>query len=152
MSDHVHTLVKRNEGLQAKVEKMKAKAQKVAHHGVETLEIMTGAAIGGVISGMAKNQEHGARIFHVPASLALGVSALCVGVGTELAGDYGKDVANIGKGFLAEFAADFGHALGSKKRLAGSFFPKKGEKTLASGSPEQMADAILRQMSAQPAG
>lgn len=145
--EHIAHLARRNESLQAKVDKLKAKGARVAQHATETLEILAGAAIGGALQGMAKDQEHGPRIAHVPADLAIGLTALVVGSGTDLAGEYGKDVANLGKGFLAAYATDFGHAIGTRKRVTGSFFPKKGAPhAIAGASPQAMADAVLQQM------
>lgn len=147
MSEHVAHLAKRNESLQNKIDKLKAKGSRVAQHATETIEIMAGAAIGGALQGMSKDQEHGPRILHVPADLALGLAGVVIGGATDLAGDYSKDVANLGKGFLAAYATDFGHAIGTRKRATGSFFPKKGAPTGISGAaPQQVADAILAQM------
>ncbi len=144
--EHVHHLTKHNESLKQKIEKLKSKGAKAAQHGVETLEICAGAAIGGLLQGMAKDQDHGPKIFHIPADLALGLTGLGLGA-FDVAGDYSRDVANLGKGFLAAYATDFGKAIGTRKRVAGSFFPKKGAPAaIASGDPQQMANAILQQM------
>lgn len=148
--EHVHHLVRRNESLQAKIERLKAKGESVARHGVETLEICAGAAIGGLLQGMSKNPD-GPKLFHVPADLGLGLGLLVAG-GLEVAGkEYSDHVSNLGKGFLAAYATDFGHAVGTRKKESGSFFHKSG-KTLSSGeaSPQQMANAILQQMQGQP--
>jgi hypothetical protein len=144
--EHVHHLTRRNESLQQKIEKLKAKGSKAAQHGVETLEICAGAAIGGLLQGMAKDQDHGPHIFHVPADLALGLAGLGLGA-FDVAGDSSRDVANLGKGFLAAYATDFGHSIGQRKRLSGSYFPKKGAPAaIAAGDPQAMADAVLQQM------
>jgi len=149
--EHVHHLVRRNEGLQAKIDKLKAKGSAAAKHGVDTLEIMAGAALGGLLEGMAKDQVRGPRLLgHIPADFGLGVAALAIGA-FDVAGDYSNDVSNVGKGLLASFASSFGHSIGERKRVSGTFFPKTGllgPATKASGepTPHQVADAILQQM------
>lgn len=146
--EHVHALTRRNESLEKKAAKLKARATAAAKHGIETGEIMLGAAIGGLLQGMAKDQEKGPRIAHIPADLALGIGGLALGA-FDVAGDYSRDVANVSKGFLAAFATDFGHAIGVRKRTSGSFFPKKhapGAIAAGAPNPQAMADTILKQM------
>lgn len=146
--EHVQHLTRRNDTLAQKVDKLKGKAARVTKHGVQLLETLTGAALGGVIQGMSKD-PNGAHILKVPADLAIGV-VLEVASVLDLAGEeYSSHLGNLGVGFLAAYASDFGHGVGLNKKETGSFFKKSGgAPALSSGevSPQAMADALLQQM------
>jgi hypothetical protein len=150
---------------------LKEKAQKVAERGaviakkaVTTMEVLTGAALGGVLQGLAKNQEKGARIGFAPLDLTIGGALELAGL-LNLAGkEWSPHVANFGTGFLAAWAVDKGHAIGTNKRLSGSFFrhasapgaPAPGVPGAAAAiaahgtaSPQQVAEAVLANLQGQ---
>ena len=150
--DHTHVkhLVKRNDTLAQKVEKLKGRATAVTKHGVHLLEVTTGAVLGGVIQGMAKDQHAGAYILKVPADLGIGIG-LNLAALLDLAGEeYSPHLASLGAGFIAAYASDWGHAVGNNKRVNGSFFKKSAALPAAAVhgevSPQAMAEAILHQM------
>ena len=150
---------------------LKEKAANVAQCGavyaqkaVTTLEVLTGAALGGVLQGMAKNQERGARIGFVLLDLTIGGALELAGL-LNLAGkEWSPHVANFGTGFLAAWAVDKGHQIGTNKRLGGSFFrhasapaalaPGAAAAIAAHGaaSPQQVAEAVLANMQGQGRG
>jgi hypothetical protein len=154
---HVHHLARRNDSLQQKIAKLQGKAAKVVSHSVGTLEVAAGAALGGVLQGMSK-KEGGARIFHVPADLAIGLGLNIAGH-LDLAGrEWSGHLGNVGNGFVAAYFTEAGYAIGKRKRETGHFFQKKGTAALpapaaAQGevSPQAMAEALLHQMQARQA-
>ena len=147
---HVKHLVKRNDTLAQKVEKLKGRAAAVTKHGVHLMEVTTGAVLGGVIQGMSKDPA-GAHILKVPADLGIGIG-LNLAAFLDLAGEeYSPHLASLGAGFIAAYASDWGHAVGNNKRTTGSFFKKSAAALPAAGvhgevSPQAMAEALLHQM------
>ncbi len=148
--EHVQHLTRRNDTLAQKIEKLKGRSAHVAKHAFTLLEVTAGAAAGGLIQGLAKDQSVGPRIAKVPADLGIGLALEFVGV-LDLAGEeYSSHIANLGTGFLAAYFTDLGHAIGSRKRTTGHYFGPKATAALpaVSGdvSPQQMAEALLSQM------
>ena len=149
--EHVAHLAKRNDSLQAKLNKFSAKAKKVMRHSLKGVEVAAGAFTAGVIQGMSK--EGHATLLKVPADLAIGVGLNAVAF-LDLAGEeYSEHIENLGIGFIAGFVNDKGFAVGTKRKETGSFFGKKQLAAAAPGavaagdiSPQQMADVLLRQM------
>lgn len=157
---HVH---RRNESLEAKIRRLKDKAAHAAEHGVRTVEVIAGAGLGGLIQGMAKDPSVGAKIFHVPADLAIGASLKLCGL-LELAGEeYSDHLANFGDGFLGAYFSDLGFSIGAKRKATGSFFGPKNTAALppgpppglpvaapaqavAAGDPQALAAQLLQQM------
>lgn len=133
---------------------------------VEVLEISAGAAIGGVIQGreIAKGNVAGAKLFGLPADLAIGLVFEAAGH-FDLAGpEWSHHLNNIGAGFIAGYASDWGNALGKRwieeghipllDPLLGRAQPQGGlPGTVAKGevSANQMAE-ILRERVQGPAG
>lgn len=151
--EHVHHLTKRNDSLAQKVEKLKGRAASLTKHGVHLLEVTAGAALGGMIQGMAKDQAHGPHFMKIPADLGIGVALNLAGA-LDLAGEeWSGHLANLGTGFLAAYFTDVGHSIGARKRETGSFFPAKGSapqlpaaQVHGEVSPHQVAEQLLRQM------
>ena len=127
----------------------------------EVLEIGAGAAIAGVIQGraMAKGEPGGARLFGLPADLAIGIGLELAGH-FDLAGEHSHHLNNFGAGFIAGYASDWGVAFGRKWVEGGSFplfhhhgqapqLPPAGPPVVKGEiHPQQMADALVNRMSA----
>ena len=150
--EHVQHLTRRNDTLAQKIEQLRHKGAKITEKGVRSLEVVAGAAIGGLLQGMAKDQEHGSHIFRIPTDLGLGIGLNLAGF-LDLAGnEWSHHLNNLGDGFLGAYFSDLGFSIGKKKRETGSFFAAKSSPALpaaaAAGdvSPQQMAEALLQQM------
>lgn len=151
--EHVQHLTRRNDTLAQKIEKLRHKGAKLTEKGVRSLEVVAGAAIGGLIQGMAKDQVAGSHVFRIPTDLGLGIGLNLAGF-LDLAGDeWSHHLNNLGDGFLGAYFSDLGHAIGNRKRTTGSFFPPKGAAGALPGvvaqgavSPDQMAAHLLHQM------
>jgi hypothetical protein len=119
--EHVHHLVKRNDSLMSKVEKLKSRGAALTKHGVQILEVSAGAALGGLLQGAMKD-PHVAR---VPVDLAVGIGLNAAAL-LDLAGhEYSHHLANLGTGFIAAYASEKGFEIGLRKKTTGSFFGPK---------------------------
>lgn len=153
---HVHHLARRNDSLQTKIAKLQGKAAKVVSHSVGTLEVAAGAALGGLLQGMSKNKD-GARIFHVPADLAIGLGLNIAGHLDFAGKEWSSHLGNLGNGFVAAYFTEAGYAIGKRKRDSGHFFAKKSAPAplaAAAGevTPQEMAERLLHQMGQRQAG
>lgn len=156
--EHVQHLARKNDTLAEKVAKLKAKGAKITGKAVRSLEVVAGATLGGVIQGLAKDQEAGAHILRVPADLGIGLGLNLAGF-LDLAGDeWSHHLNNLGDGFLGAYFSDLGFHVGKRKRESGSFFKPKTQGALPSAaahgevSPQAMAEALLSQMQQRTAG
>ena len=145
------------------VQKYGKKIASVTAKSFEVLEIGAGAAIAGVIQGreIAKGNLKGAHLFGLPADLFIGISL-------ELAGHFGyggewsEDLCNLGAGFIAGYASDWGVSFGKRwieeghlpllERKPVSQLPPPAQQVAAKGvvDPQAMADALANRL--QPNG
>ncbi len=122
--EHVQHLTRRNDTLSMKVDKLKGKAASITKQSVHLLEVTAGAALGGVIQGMAKDPTVGPHILKVPVDLGVGI-ALNLAAALDLAGsEWSSHLGNVGTGFLAAYFSDVGFKIGQHKVQTGSFFGK----------------------------
>lgn len=101
---------------QAIVAKYGKKIATITAKSVEVLEISAGAAIGGVIQGreIAKGNVAGAKLLGLPADLAIGLGLEAMGH-FDLAGpEWSHHLCNLGAGFIAGYASDWGNAFGKR--------------------------------------
>lgn len=109
-------------------------------------ETFVGGMIGGIMQGVSKDPK-GPHIFHVPAELLLG--GLAVGAGAAgFAAGASKHLVDLGKGLVTAWGVDFGHGIGTRKKVTGKWFDHHdAPKQMGGGSasPQAMADALLHQ-------
>lgn len=163
--EHVRHLHNQKQTLQQKIEKLKARGAHLTKHTVQAIEVFAGAAAGGVLQGLAKDQVTGARILHVPADLVIGGGLALAGM-LDLAGDeWSGHLTNLGTGFIAAYATELGYGVGKRKRESGKWL---GAKTAAmlpavgvpaapavvhgAVSPQDVAQQLLNQMQQRQAG
>lgn len=113
---------------------------------ISAAEVFVGGVIGGIMQGMSKS-PHGPKIGPVPAELLIGGGMVALGA-LDIAGDTAsRHITEIGKGVAVAFGVDWGHAIGERKKVTGSFFEKHTAPHQIAGapSPQAMADALLAQ-------
>jgi len=117
-------------------------------------ETFLGGMIGGIMQGASKDPK-GPHLFHIPAELLFG--GLAVGLGAAgIAAGASKHLVDLGKGLVVAWGVDFGHGIGTRKRVTGKFFDHHdAPKPLAASaapamSPQAMADALLHQAAGKP--
>ena len=119
---HVHHLAKRLHQAHSKLDELTGKWSERLSGVVSTVEVGTGAFLGGLLEG----KTNGAALFdRVPYNL-LAAGALLAGghlaKGSKVAGDYSDDIINVGNGFLAGYIASKGFAVGQDWQARGKLF------------------------------
>lgn len=138
--------------LAEKAARLRHRAARIAGHGVRTLEVASGAAIGGLVQGLSKSAD-GPHILKVPAELALGLGLHVAGF-LELAGnEWSSHLNNFGDGFLGAYFSDLAFSIGRRKRDSGKWSLRGGSAAGLSApavqgeiSPQQMAQALAQHM------
>lgn len=151
--EHVQHLARRGENLHKRLEKLREKLSGVTARAVRTLEVGTGALLGGVVTGHAG--PDGGKIAHVPIDLGAGLILNLLGYFDAAGDEYSPHLNNFGDGFLASYLSSLGFGIGNNKRTTGTWFPPKQVAAGAAGgaiasgevSPAQMA-AILDRVQA----
>lgn len=149
---HVTYLARQRQALRERIDRIAAKKHHHKKQAIALAEIAGAAAVAGVIQGRAG--DGGAHILRMPASLVVGAALL--GGGVFQAGAWGDHLINLGTGFLAEFAGNFGYGVGQRWHQDGKFslFGGGGGGALPAGhaagdlTPHQMAN-LVRQVAAQ---
>jgi hypothetical protein len=153
---HVTYLARQREALRERMNRIAANKNKHKKQAIAIGEIALGSAIAGVVQGRAG--EGGAHILRMPASLVVG-GALVAG-GVLQAGEFSDHLINLGTGFLAEFAGNFGYGVGQRWHATGhlglfgsggggggALPPGGAAHTGADLTPHQMAN-LVRQVQA----
>ncbi len=104
--------------------------------------------IGGIMQGASKDPK-GPHIMHVPAELLIGGLAVGAGVAGFAAGA-SKHLIDAGIGLATAWGVDFGHGIGTRKKVTGRWFDHHDapKQMPAGASPQAMADALLHQAAA----
>jgi hypothetical protein len=130
---------------------MKERGLRLAKAASSGVEVLTGAAVAGVIQGVSP----GKKIAGVPADLLIGGLLTVGGVALGHKDKRADHLVNFGLGFLAGYANDFGAHIGDRKRVSGHWFPTKvatpglpaggatPPKAAGQFDPTQMAEALL---------
>lgn len=155
---HVTYLARQREALRERLSRFQEKKHKHLKTAIGIAEIAGGAAIAGVIQGRAG--DGGAHILRMPASLVLGGALIAGGVfaSTGAGGAFtaaSDHMVQLGTGFLAEFAGNWGYGVGQRWHQTGSLFAKgdhhaalpPGSHTAGDLTPHQMAN-LVRQVQA----
>lgn len=152
---HVTYLARQREALRERMARIVANKSKHKKQAIAIGEIALGSAIAGVVQGKAG--EGGAHILRMPASLVVG--GVLVAGGVIQAGEFSDHLINLGTGFLAEFAGNFGYGVGQRWHATGSLGlfgggggggalpPGGAAHTGADLTPHQMAN-LVRQVQA----
>jgi hypothetical protein len=143
---HVH---REKEKYKSKWLQMKESGGRKIESVVSFAETFAGGMIGGIMQGASKDPK-GPHILHIPAELLIGGIALGVGA-TDLVGSGSKHLIDLGKGLVTAWGVDFGHGIGTRKKVTGRWFdhhPAGGALPPGGASPQAMADALLRQAAA----
>jgi hypothetical protein len=107
-------------------------------------EIFLGGMIGGIMQGVSKDPK-GPHILHVPAELLIGGLAVGAGI-ADIAAGASKHLVDLGVGLATAWGVDFGHGIGTRKKVTGRWFDHGAPKQMPAGaSPQAMADALLHQ-------
>jgi len=152
---HLHHMAKRHHVTMRKYDAIKEKARGTADRLLGTLEVGSGAFLGGMLEGRTQWAPLG-----IPVSLLVG-SALIVGAHLDTLLDFGAlgsqvsgHINNVGNGFIASYIGGVGHNFGTRWREDGTFLPKKSGAPQIRGevSQSQMDEIIARMQSAAGAG
>jgi len=146
--EHFHALARAKASAERALEKVREKFEGKTVRAVRTVEVLSGALLGGILEGRAG--AGGAHIFHVPANLGLGL--LLNGLGYfDAAGDHSEHLNNFGDGFLAAEVSNIGHGIGANWKAKGlaHLFDKSPAQIPATAvhgsiSPDQMNDIVDR--------
>jgi hypothetical protein len=153
---HVTYLARQREALRERLNKFTRDRHRHVKAAVSVVEVAAGAAIGGVIAGRAG--EGGAHILRMPASLVLGGALIAGGVfaSTGAGGAFAAasdHMVQLGTGFIAEFAGNWGYGVGQRWTRDGHLFghgggggggslPAGGTKSAGELTPHQMAELV----------
>jgi hypothetical protein len=107
---HAHSLHRR-------VEAFKARGEKMADQAIRTVEVCTGALIGGVIQGKAGPK--GAHLAGVPVDLGLGLAGKLAAF-FDAFGRNSEHVGNVADGFLGAYVSQVGFGIGQRWLSTGS--------------------------------
>lgn len=151
--EHFHALARAKAAAERYADKIREKFEGKTVRAIRTVEICTGALIGGVLEGHAG--AGGSKIFGIiPTNLGLGV--LLNGLGYfDVAGEHSEHLNNFGDGFLATEVSNIGHGLGANAKANGWFhmfghaknpasLPAGGTAVHGTIHPDQMADIVNR--------
>jgi len=111
---HVHHLAKRLHEAHSKLDALTGKLKGGLKKAAGTLEVSTGAFIGGTIEG----KSEGAALFGVvPYNLVVAAGALAIGHtahmwGGQAGAEWSEDINNLANGVLAGYVASKGYAFG----------------------------------------
>ena len=142
---HVH---REKEKYRSKWLEGKEKVARKVEGFISTGETFVGGMIGGIMQGASKDPK-GPHILHIPAELLIGGLALGAGA-LDLAAGASSHLIELGKGLVTAWGVDFGHSIGTRKKVTGRWFDHHSApgQLPAGGSPQAMADALLKQAAA----
>jgi hypothetical protein len=116
--EHLHHMAKRHHATMQKLDSIRDKYAGMASRWAGTGETLAGAWLGGTIEG----RTAGAALGPLPVNLGAGIALLAVSH-FDLAGDkWGKDLQNVGNGFIGSWAAATGYAFGKRWKETGKAF------------------------------
>lgn len=151
---HEHVAHERREKEREKGKRLSlvASAERRIHGIAKSGTAFVGGIVGGAMQGMSKS-PHGPKIGPVPAELAIGGALIALGTVLTPSGEKGAHspfayITELGKGVGLAWGVDFGHAIGERKRVTGSFFPNHdAPKQVSAGVPDPraMAEQLIRQ-------
>jgi hypothetical protein len=134
---HAHSLHRR-------VQAFKERGEKMADQAIRTVEVCTGALIGGVIQGKAGPK--GAHVAGVPVDLGLGLAGK-VAAFFEAFGKNSEHVGNVADGFLGAYVSQVGFGIGQRWLSTGSLGTAlKGgasQGAMQSGQPQTATSGVV---------
>lgn len=114
--EHLHHMARRHHATMKQLESLRDKYSGVRGRLAGTGEFLAGTWLGGTIEG----RTGGAAIGPLPVNLGAGIALLA---GSHFAGDkWGKDLQNVGNGFIGSWAAATGYAFGKRWKESGKAF------------------------------
>jgi len=116
--EHLHHMAKRHHATMQKLDSMQAKYSGVKGRLVGTGETLTGAWLGGAFEG----RTGGAAIGPIPVNLGAGIALFAMSHFHVGGARWGKDLHNVGNGFIGSWAAATGYAWGKRWKESGRAF------------------------------